>query len=156
MTIPSRASDPSPNRWSLTDDVEFDAANHEPMTCHRRPPLRKLYQRFAQFCTHADKSASVRGSHYSEWFSPPLGRHIDAGTQALDGSRRYSEIVGDQEFDPWNKADALGKAPRGRLWVRREARNEYLQPTYGVSFKSALIVVALFIGILVGVYVLFT
>jgi hypothetical protein len=42
------------------------------------------------------------------------------------------------------------------MWVRREARNEYLQPTYGVSFKSALIVVALFVGLLVGIYVLFT
>ena len=64
--------------------------------------------------------------------------------------------MGDREFDPLNKADALGKAPRGRLWVPREARNEYLQPTYGVSFKSALIVVVLFVAILIGIYFLFT
>ena len=65
-------------------------------------------------------------------------------------------MVGDQEFDPWNKADPLGKAPRGRLWVHREARNEYMQPTSwnGVSFKSALIIVLLFVGILAGAYLI--
>ena len=40
----------------------------------------------------------------------------------------------------------------------REAQQEYHQPNYGagVSFKSALIGVALFVAVLVGVYLLFT
>jgi hypothetical protein len=70
----------------------------------------------------------------------------------------YSEAVGDREFDPFNKAGAGGNPPRGRFWVPRKARNEYMQPTSwnGVSFKSALIVVTLFVAILVAVYVVFT
>ena len=66
--------------------------------------------------------------------------------------------MGDREFDPFNKAGAGGNPPRGRFWVPREARNEYMQPTSwnGVSFKSALIVVAVFVAIVVGVFVIFT
>lgn len=34
------------NRWPPTDDVEFDAANHEPMPLHRRLPPPALSHTF--------------------------------------------------------------------------------------------------------------
>jgi hypothetical protein len=66
--------------------------------------------------------------------------------------------MADNEIDPLNKAGLGGNPPRGRFWAPRAARNEYLQPTSwnGVSFKSALIVVAVFVALLVGIYLLFT
>ena len=67
-------------------------------------------------------------------------------------------MASDREFDPLNKAGQGGNPPRGRFWAPREARNEYMQPTSwnGVSFRSTLVVITVFVVILVGIYLIFT
>jgi hypothetical protein len=59
-----------------------------------------------------------------------------AGTGGGDGS-------------PFFRAEGATKA-------EREAFQEYHHRTYGISFKSALIVVSLFVAILIGIYLFFT
>ena len=44
----------------------------------------------------------------------------------------------------------------GRHFVPREARNEYLQPTTTVSLRSTLIAIAVFVAIIVGIFLIFT
>lgn len=49
--------------------------------------------------------------------------------------------------------DGRGQASR---FVEREGRPQFDSRSYNVSFRSALIVVLLFVAILVGVYLIFT
>ena len=58
----------------------------------------------------------------------------------------------------WGGFDWLGQRIFGDAASRagREAHREYLAPTYGVSFKSVLIVVLVLVALIVGAFVIFT
>ena len=57
---------------------------------------------------------------------------------------------------PWNWGSDADVRARVSRFVEREGRSQFCSRRYNGSFRSALIVVSLFVAILVGICVIFT